>query len=246
LIFIDTNGAYYSYSPGSAQYTWLENELSSIETQSATWRFAFHHHPPYSEGWDSPGYDGEPDVRDYIVPLYETYDLTACFAGHTHDYERGIRNDVLYFITGGGGAPLDTWQQNWDFITVYYDDYQYMVIDVSGEALHITSHDTTGALVDSLTIAPLGIAQEYEKSMPADIVADVSPNPANTTVHFSGRLSIAGTIAIYDIDGRMVHERRLPAGALDFSWTPDAPSGMYFYRISVSGMAKEGKFAVVK
>lgn len=141
------------YKPGSEQYKWLEADLASPEAQNAAWRFVFKHHPEYSEGWDDPGYAGEPDMAKYLMPLYEKYGVDIVFAGHTHDYERGALNGVTYIISGGGGAALDTQQQDIDHITVYASEYQFCTIDIDANKLHFESVKPNGDVIDAFDLS---------------------------------------------------------------------------------------------
>ncbi len=104
-------------SPDDPQFKWIQEDLKNAEGRY-DWIFAFIHEPPYSEGWSGGYYDGEPPLRTSLVPLLETHGVDILFAGHTHDYERGLPhppfnaethegNNTAYIITGGGGASLD-------------------------------------------------------------------------------------------------------------------------------------------
>jgi hypothetical protein len=77
---------------------WLAAQLASPEAQNARFRIVGIHVPPYCERW----IDGSSTLRTSLVPLLEQYDVTFCFSGHTHEYERGAINGVNYVITGGG------------------------------------------------------------------------------------------------------------------------------------------------
>ena len=77
---------------------WLAAQLASPEAQNARFRIVGIHVPPYSERW----IDGSSALRASLVPLLAQYDVTICFSGHTHEYERGATNGVNYVITGGG------------------------------------------------------------------------------------------------------------------------------------------------
>jgi hypothetical protein len=95
---------------------WLAAQLASPEAQNARFRIVGIHVPPYSERW----IDGSSALRTSLVPLLEQYDVTLCFSGHTHEYERGATNGVNYVITGGG-SWLDLPEpivQDWPHMTV--------------------------------------------------------------------------------------------------------------------------------
>ena len=144
--------------PGSQQYEWFKNDLTKAKKHSR-WIFVFFHEPPYSECWSGGYYDGEPHLRQEIVPLIEANNVAIVFSGHTHDYERGRPhppydpktgkgNNAAYIITGGGGSNLDNhkyheWEQM-DLPRVKADPnsnetdagkyyvYHYCVVEING------------------------------------------------------------------------------------------------------------------
>ena len=147
--------------PGSQQYEWFKNDLTRAK-KSAEWIFVFFHELPYSECWSGGYYDGEPHLRQEIVPLIEANHVAIVFSGHTHDYERGaphppydpktgVGNNAAYIITGGGGSNLDDhkyheWEQmdlprvkanpnsNAPDAGRYYV-YHYCVVEINGKHL---------------------------------------------------------------------------------------------------------------
>ena len=87
------------------QYRWLEAELKSEAYQQATWRIAYFHHPPFTAG----RYNDDSQIKQYLLPLFETGGLDMVFSGHSHAYERYAHQGIQYIVTGGGGtqvAPL--------------------------------------------------------------------------------------------------------------------------------------------
>ncbi|MCK5134229.1 MAG: metallophosphoesterase family protein [Bacteroidales bacterium] len=165
FIFLDPNKADSPYgeriSPGSQQYNWFLNDVRKAK-ENSEWIFVFLHQPPYSECWSGGYYDGEPVLRKEIVPIIEANNVDIVFAGHTHDYERGLPhppydpetgsgNNAVYVITGGGGSNLDNHKyKEWEQIdlpdhpaTTDNDDtdegeyylYHYVVIEIDGTEL---------------------------------------------------------------------------------------------------------------
>jgi len=122
FVALDTN---LPTAPGSAQRTWLEQDLA---VSTKPWKFVFFHQPPYSAGFLT--IDGErfeleyTRVRRDLVPLFELFGVDIVFSGHSHSYERtfpilqnravdqGQEPDYvnpsgpIYVVTGGGGGGL--------------------------------------------------------------------------------------------------------------------------------------------
>jgi acid phosphatase type 7 len=113
IVALNSNCAYVSCVDGSAQATWLQNDLASHSLQCT---LAYFHHPLYASGTGS-------DTPE-VLPLWQIlYDRGAdvILSGHAHRYERFARikpnpdptaygiPDSAYgirqFIVGTGGEP---------------------------------------------------------------------------------------------------------------------------------------------
>ncbi len=187
FIFLDPNE--YSFPDGdgilpeSQQYKWFVADLKKAKKKSE-WIFVFMHQPPYSECWSGGYYDGEPPLRKYIVPIMEENGVDIVFSGHTHDYERGLPhppydpktgkgNNVVYIITGGGGASLDNHKyRDWPQIDLppqpaepnsneydggKYYQFHYTVLDINGKnlsfkAIRINADGTYGGVLDQFEL----------------------------------------------------------------------------------------------
>ena len=78
-----------------AFFEWLEKDLEAA--QSAAWRVAYFHHPPYSKGsHDSDDEWGLKKMRERLVPLLEEKRVEFVFTGHSHAYERSNLLSGLY------------------------------------------------------------------------------------------------------------------------------------------------------
>ena len=99
FIGLDTNVSFY---PDSPQYRWLEAELNSDAYKQSTWRIVYFHHPPFTAS----RYRDDPEVIQYLLPLFETGEVDMVFSGHAHAYERYAHHGIHYIVTGGGGTNL--------------------------------------------------------------------------------------------------------------------------------------------
>jgi len=147
FVMADTNG---DVTPGSPLYVWLQDTLASPEAQGAEWLFVAHHQPAYSEGWRPCDYDGDADVREHLVPLMEAYEVDAVFNGHTHGYERGSLNGVLYIISGGGGGGLDYFCQDWPHVEVSVYVHHFVLLDIDGSTLTLSAQKHDGTVIDTV------------------------------------------------------------------------------------------------
>jgi uncharacterized repeat protein (TIGR01451 family) len=95
----------YHWTPTSAEYKWLQNDLA---THPSALKFAFFHYPLYADNANEPS-DTFLQGETGLEGLLNRYGVDIAFTGHAHLYQRnnptgsaGIDN----FVTGGGGAQL--------------------------------------------------------------------------------------------------------------------------------------------
>jgi len=121
------------------QFKWLEAVLVN-STQKH--KFVFLHHPLYTDlgkghhAHDS--IDKYPESRDRLEALFAKCKVDAVFAGHEHYYEKRTVDNVLYIITGGGGAPVYDKEEYGGFnhfvqVSVDGDKVSAEVVDVHGK-----------------------------------------------------------------------------------------------------------------
>jgi hypothetical protein len=98
-----------SLLPGSAQREWLEDQVGHLSSRVRL-VVIFLHHPPVADLQDGQLGDHNPrpneiSLADYlgaVAPHARAKFLVS--AGHTHNYERFLKDGVVYLVSGGGGA----------------------------------------------------------------------------------------------------------------------------------------------
>ncbi len=139
---------------GSPQLAWLKAALRSDAAKKARWRFAFFHHPPYSQRRMGPG--TPPAIRELVLPLFEEAGFDILFFRPDHHYERGLLNGVHHIVTGGGGAPLSFGRHDKaraaDHITVNRCLYHACLIEVNGDRLSFSAFSPDGKVFDAFEI----------------------------------------------------------------------------------------------
>jgi uncharacterized repeat protein (TIGR01451 family) len=101
------------WTPSSAEYQWLQNDLA---THAATHKFAFFHFPLYSdqssETSDSWLHSAAPpQPRSSLEGLLSANNVDIAFNGHAHIYQRNLKphaNSLPSYVTGGGGADIES------------------------------------------------------------------------------------------------------------------------------------------
>jgi hypothetical protein len=173
FVALDTN---QSYSAGSVQYDWL---IGDLQATTQPWQFVFFHHPAYSSG--SQG--STLDVQTHLVQVFEIYGVDMVFNGHDHHYERTCPildgacttpqdGGVVYYVTGGGGAPL--YPAGTDWFTAYGDSLNHFLrMEVYECRLRVEAIDTDGAVFDSYEIDHCGASGSTSAAVSSGAVRSV-------------------------------------------------------------------------
>lgn len=126
------------------QAPWLKEQLNN--TLAGT--FTIHHHPIWA--------DGRTNINSHLESweiLYHTYNISANFAGHVHNYQRFLVEGIPYFIGGIGGGrcaditgPDPAWYQFGEtrklgYIKVFVDPQNNTAIAQEIVAASITNND---------------------------------------------------------------------------------------------------------
>ena len=141
---IDSNGDL------DAQAKWLDQDLAAAEARGAKHEFVFMHWGPYSSG-TALQHGSNFGARGNIVPVVKAHHVEALFEGHDHFYERGASENLSYFVTGGGGAPLASTGQIAE-TTMTNSAHHYLVVDIAGNTATVTAKDLSGTPFDTVTL----------------------------------------------------------------------------------------------
>ncbi len=103
------------------QYLWVVQQLETLDRTRYKNIFAFFHHPPFSSGGHGGAKVEAPsrDLRKLYMPLFRQHEVRAILTGHEHLFEHWVETWVDHsgkkqrldqIVTGGGGAPLASYQ----------------------------------------------------------------------------------------------------------------------------------------
>lgn len=80
------------FSPGSAQYEWIENTLKN---DTHKWKLIALHEGPYCY---APRHYSNYRVKKYLCPLFEEYGVSVVFSGHIHCYNHPTPKNGIEYI----------------------------------------------------------------------------------------------------------------------------------------------------
>jgi hypothetical protein len=162
----------YHWTPTSAEYQWLENDLAA---HPSALKFAFFHFPLYSDT-GSQSSDTFLQGPDSLEGLLAGYGVDIAFNGHAHIYERNLKPDsgsLISYITGAGGtidlASISTCS-SYDAYAIGWSDstnkgtacnakvpggrdrvYHFLLVSVSGSTVTVTPTNERGEHFDVQT-----------------------------------------------------------------------------------------------
>ena len=89
-----------------------------------------------------------------MLPLVEKYGVKIVFSGHTHIYERSLKNDVHYVIGGlvGGRFIRSTYKRNTDKQFLLSNTGTFTLVSVTKKYIRLKTYDEVGNIVDTLNI----------------------------------------------------------------------------------------------
>jgi glucose/arabinose dehydrogenase len=129
--------------------------------------------------------------------------------------------------------------------------------DASGEMYIVDRDAATAGEVYKITATAAGVA-DPAAAPPAFALGPANPNPFSTTIDFGVGTSVAGRmkVEVFDATGRVVRTlaagEDVPAGHRTLTWDGQmddgsaAPSGAYFLRVEMNGMAQSQRVTLVR
>jgi hypothetical protein len=132
-----------SLLPGSDQDRWIRQQLSSLPS-TVDFLLVTMHHPPVADVQTHILVDHNPrpnemafrDLLSEMAPKMHARIIVS--AGHIHNYERNVVNDVVYLVSGGGGAPPYFVERTKDdlYQSILFPNYHYMKLMLLPDRLH--------------------------------------------------------------------------------------------------------------
>ncbi|HVP00887.1 MAG TPA: metallophosphoesterase [Bryobacteraceae bacterium] len=128
---------------GSDQDRWIRQQLGALPSTVDFLLIAIHH-PPVADIQTHIEVDHNPrpneialrDLLSEMAPKMHARILVS--AGHIHNYERNTVNDVVYLVSGGGGAPPYFVERTKDdqYKSIMFPNYHYVKLTLLADRLH--------------------------------------------------------------------------------------------------------------
>jgi acid phosphatase type 7 len=132
-----------SLLPGGDQARWIEKQVADLPS-AVDFVIVTLHHPPVADIQQHIEVDHNPRpneiaLRDYLskaAPSSHARFLVS--AGHIHNYERAVVDDVTYLVSGGGGAPPYFVERTPEdlYKSILFPNYHYVKLTLEKDRLH--------------------------------------------------------------------------------------------------------------
>jgi acid phosphatase type 7 len=148
-----------SLLPGSDQARWVEKQIEELPAAVDFLVFSLHH-PPVADiqrhiDVDHNPRENEIALRDYLSKAAaKSHARFLVSAGHIHNYERHVVDDVVYLVTGGGGAMPYYVERTRDdlYQSVLFPNFHYVKITEEKDRLKAAMYRLVNPEATSLEI----------------------------------------------------------------------------------------------
>jgi hypothetical protein len=150
--FLDSS---HTHSVKGPQAEWLYRNLRAANKKNFAHRFAIYHVGAYPS---SAPFEGTVSkrVRKYWVPLFERYNIDACFESHDHAYKRthplleGVANPegIVYFGDGSWGVKPRKPNKKRPYLAKAASSQQVLVVDLLATSRKFKAVDPDGKVID--------------------------------------------------------------------------------------------------
>ena len=156
IVFIDTNPfipEFYKnaeYGPNvrtqdsTKQKKWL-TKLLSDQSPRIKWKIVVGHHPMYTGGSRTEGYDTKA-IRHSLKSLFDKYEVDVYLSGHEHSLQHLIAGGKTNHFISGAASEI-TPVKLLDISKMAASEYGYMLFSVTGNQLLVQTIDHSGKII---------------------------------------------------------------------------------------------------
>jgi hypothetical protein len=148
LIALDSDSSLHS---GSEQGRWLKGQLDDLPAGVRFVVFLLHH-PPVTDAADGVRSNEAALAQQLAAAALASRARFIVCAAHVHNYERFQRDDILFLVSGGGGAKPEAVKrsaadvyQNDAFPNFHYLRFELTAGQLRGEMIHLDDNAAAGA-----------------------------------------------------------------------------------------------------
>jgi len=174
------------------QRKWLEKQLKRSKSE---WKVVYLSHSPYSSSGER-HFHGSNQVFRWP---FEKWGVDVVFSAHDHHYERVHHKEVLYIVSGLGGAPLHRlWHEAVEGSEFRYNRNHGALLVTAGkkneEGMHIQFFTHEGDMIDDVICTHAGCAEPRSNDIMSSAGAQIELAGASIEVAAATRTPIASIV----------------------------------------------------
>jgi hypothetical protein len=135
-----------------SQLNWLQQELAV----PAAWKIVMFHQAPYSSGF----FDSELAprkeylrLREKYVPIFEAYRVDLVLSGHTHVFERSVKDGIQYLVAGPAGGKMGVLGAENPYSLKLFRQRTVTHFEVSEQSLRAVTLSIDGTILDDMNLS---------------------------------------------------------------------------------------------
>jgi len=156
LIALDSDT---SLLPESDQSRWVQRQIGELPA-SIDFVIVTLHHPPVADRQEHIEVDHNPRPNEIALQELLSKAAPQCHAsflvsaGHTHNYERNLKDGVMYLVSGGGGAPPYFVERTPEdlYKSILFPNYHYVKLTLQKDRLHAEMYRVENPEVENLSV----------------------------------------------------------------------------------------------
>lgn len=150
LIIFNSNFNEMSKTEREKMWVWLEEAIVSSSQKNLPVIIASHH-PVYSSSLNRFTSMPVRELREKLVPLVERYNIKLVLGGHTHMYERSLKDRINYVVAGPAGGRVNgptfknPYRQTFDADALTFTKFR-----LKGRTARMETYNQDNVLIDQL------------------------------------------------------------------------------------------------
>ncbi len=215
---------YTTYTKGSAQYIWMENDLAA---SSKPWKIILDHEPGWTAYPTSGGHGNNTTVQTLIQPLCVKYGVQFIISGHNHFYSRANVDNVMHITSGGGGAPQYTPADRPNIVKMD-KSYHFCKMDIDKNILKFTAERTDGSIIETFDYVNTNVSAIIDLKQ-NQLSNSFSAYSKDNSITILNKLNLKGFYIVYDNWGQEIIQKELTG---DTNQVSMKVPGVYYIRIN--------------
>ena len=131
---------------------WVERKIAESKIKNKPVIMATHF-PAYSSSLNKYTAEGVIKIRQFLVPVMEKYGVPLLLSGHTHMYERSLKNNIHYIVAGPAGGKANTASDENPFkIILDEKSLTFTKLRVSKTKILVETFNESNILIDQVSI----------------------------------------------------------------------------------------------